>query len=75
MAGGNAVKSVKLPNLKVIVENKRGYNCGSAKFRDFGYRLYTGCGYFSLYQKFKKLNGSIIHYVGNARWCAVYTCI
>ena len=52
MAGGNAVKSVKLPNLKVIVENKRGYNCGSAKFRDFGYRLYTGCGYFSLYQKF-----------------------
>ena len=51
MAGRNAVKSVKLPNLKVIVENKRGYNCGSAKFRDFGYRLYAGCGYsvFALY--------------------------
>ena len=60
MAGGNAVKSVKLPNLKVIVQNKRGYNCGSAKFRDFVYRLYAGCGYsvFALY--FKK--GEWVYY-------------
>ena len=32
MAGRNAVESVKLTNLKVIVENKRGYNCGSIAF-------------------------------------------